>query len=223
MWTINATLMPIIFILLAPVTSSSFNIVIARTLPILIALESFGTARVTIARLTTIGGETILIRLAFVTLGASHSGFTEALTRVRVTRCVVASDWIAVTTFTTVTGGNIPVTILAFVTIASDDVGFTVAIAGELVTDVDPVVSLFGAAWIAGTLLTLAVWGGEWIAEVTWKREINFILFLKNSTTLSVPKSHVSHSSSKTTSGAKINKIANIFLRHSTILPQHYF
>lgn len=68
MRTVQASLMTIVFVFLAPVTPASFNVIVARTLAVLVALESLRTAAVTIAWFATRRREAVLVRFALVTV-----------------------------------------------------------------------------------------------------------------------------------------------------------
>lgn len=121
--------MTIVLVLFATVAATSFDIIVARTLAVLIALESLGTALVAIAWLAAVHRESILIGGTFIAMDAGDTGLAVTLTRKSIAGSVETSNRITITTFATVSGHNVIETILTLVTIASDYVRFAATIA----------------------------------------------------------------------------------------------
>lgn len=66
MRTIHTSDMSVVLVLLAAVAATAFNIFVARTLSILVALEAFRTTSVTVALFATLRRKTVLVGLATV-------------------------------------------------------------------------------------------------------------------------------------------------------------
>lgn len=168
-WAIQASLMSIVFVFFATITSSSFNVVVTGTLTLFIALITFRATSITIASFTTFSWESILVSFTFVAAWSSDSRLAEALTSVSVTRRVVRSNRVTFAVFTSVTTGNIPESILTFVTILTDHVLFAITITRDLVTNWYTVVSLNSTSWVARTGVARTMWQCVGISEMSGK------------------------------------------------------
>lgn len=186
--------MTVVFVLFAAVATTTFDIVVTRTLTVLVALESFGAACVTVAWLAAFSRETILIRSALITTKTaqtkwkkwkwmqiyswdtweyddlpSDARFAVTLTSRTFARWIEATDGIAVAALAAIARYNVEISILTFITIATDDIGFTTTSAGGLVTYRHAEFGLLGTLWVAGALLAVAMWHGQRIAEMSWQ------------------------------------------------------
>lgn len=170
--TIDASLMSIILILLATVTSLTLHVIVTRALSVLVALESFRTAWVTVTRFTTFVREAIMVGDTFVTSGSLYTRLTVTLPIETVTRWVITADRVAHTTLATIAWINVVESVFAFVTVASDYVRFAATISCYLVTDWNSLLRLLGAVRVTGAVLTKTVRCRKWITKVTYIREV---------------------------------------------------
>lgn len=151
MRTVQASLVTVVFVLLAAIARSSFDIVVTRALAVFVALRALRSTNVTVTRLASFGRESVLVGLALVAPQASHSGLAEALTGVGVARRVVRTDRITFAALATFAASDVPESNLALVTILSDNVLFAVTIARHLVTHRDSIWGFDGSARVART------------------------------------------------------------------------
>lgn len=82
---VQASLMSVVLVLLAPVAGSAFNVVVTWALTVFVALRAFRSADIAITSLATLGREAVLVSFALVASKSGDSRLAEALTSVRVT------------------------------------------------------------------------------------------------------------------------------------------
>lgn len=163
--TVQTALMSVIFVLLAPVTSTSLNVIVARTLSVFVALEPFRSTLVAVTRLAAVTRKPILVRSALIAVQTGHAWLAVALSIVAARR-VEASRRIAVTALAPVARVDVEESGLAFVTVPSDYERFASAIAGQGLANGDTVFGLFSSGRIAGALVALAMGNGQRVTKV---------------------------------------------------------
>lgn len=166
---VDAAPMAIVFVLLAAVASSSFDIVVARTLAVLVALEALGAALVTLAGQAALVGKAVEVVGALIALLAHHSGTAVALAGVPVAGRVVAAHRIAETVLAAIARSDVEVAWLALTAILADYVGLALALAGDLVATGDALLILLCSSLVAAAPITASVGQGQGIAKVSWQ------------------------------------------------------
>jgi hypothetical protein len=127
--TVQTPLVSVELVLLATIAMLALNVVITRTLSVLVTLEALRPARVALALFTTVIRESILIRLALVASQPGHASLAVALSRVGVTRRIETTDRVAVAVLAPIARHNVPESVFAFVALASDHIGLALAVA----------------------------------------------------------------------------------------------
>lgn len=126
---VQASLMSVVLVLLAPVAGSAFDVVVTWALTVFVALRAFRSADIAITSLATLGREAVLVSFALVASKSGDSRLAEALTSVRVTRRVVGARRVALAALTSLSAGDVPESVLTFVTVLADHIWLAVAIA----------------------------------------------------------------------------------------------
>lgn len=125
--------MAIVLVLLAAIAATTLDIVVTRTLSILVTLEALGAALIALTRLAAIRRKAKEVVGALITSFADHAGLAVALTRVLVAGGVVAAHGIAQTVLAAVARADVKITRLTLATIASNYVRFALALSGDLI------------------------------------------------------------------------------------------
>lgn len=153
---IDATLLPVVLVLLATIATSTLDVLPTRTLPVRSALHPHRTHTVAIAALAAFRRESVLERFAFVASQSGDAWFAVALAGVQVAGDIDRTDRIAVAGVATFAASDVVISELASVAVASVHVRLTAAGSRNLVADRDAVFALFGCGRVAFAFVAVA-------------------------------------------------------------------
>ena len=169
--TIHASVLPVVFVLLATIATSSFHIYETWTLSASIALQLLRADVVTIASFAAFPAEPILVRKAGVTMLASDTRPTLALTSDRLASTIIRSLGVTITRCASLSTEYVVIPFFALVTISTDYVRLALAVPCQLFTRCHPAIVKFERArritlaQLASVLFTVR----QSISVVSWE------------------------------------------------------
>jgi len=172
---IDATAMPVVLVLLAAIATTSFHVIIARTLTILVALESFGAALVAFAWLAALAGESVEIVLALIAPLTHYTWSAVTLARVAIAGGVVAAHRIAQAVLAAIARSDVEVARLALSAIPSNYIRLALALTSDLVTSRDTLFILLGSSLVATAAITASMRQGQRITKVSGQTLITML------------------------------------------------